>query len=539
MSSTILKRTLFILAVVLASLFGIFGIPSSKSTLLQNMQKRISLGLDLRGGTHLVLQVNVQDAINSEADQTIERLKSDLQQRQVKFDAITRVDAKTLTDDGGIHVEGIPTEQNSTFRQTVEETETNWNVNPDGNNYLLTLKASVLNDIRQRTLSQSVETIRNRIDSLGVSEPTIQERGQGDYEILVQLPGVDDPQRVKELIQTTALLEIRKAVDGPYPSKEAALSTHSGLLPPDTELLESSDVTQSSAGGEAVHEWYIVDRMPAVSGRQLRSAQPGRDENNRPEVEFTLTADGAKRFADFTERNIGQRLAVVLDGRIRSVATIQGRIADSGRIQGRFTQEQASDLSLVLRAGALPASMSYLEERTVGPSLGADSVRSGIVAALAGSIAVMVFMLIYYQLSGVNAVIALILNLVLLLAALGYIHATLTLPGIAGVILTIGMAVDTNVLVFERIREEMRAGKTAVSAVQAGFSKALVTIIDTHVTTIIAAFFLFLFGTGPVKGFAVTLTIGLAANLFTGVFVSRVMFDYVIARSPRQAKLSI
>jgi preprotein translocase subunit SecD len=539
MKSTILKRTLFILAVVLASLYGIFGIPSSASTLEQNIQNRISLGLDLRGGTYLVLQVNVQDAINSEADQTIERLKADLQQRQVTFASMTRIDAKQLTDDGGIHVEGVPPEQNSTFRQAVEETEPNWTVNPDGNNYNLTLKASVLNDIRQRTLSQSVETIRNRIDSLGVSEPTIQERGQGDYEILVELPGVDDPQRVKELIQTTALLEIRQVQDGPYPSKEAALSAHSGVLPPDTELLESSDVSQASAGGEAVHEWYLVNRVPAVAGRQLRSAQPGRDENNRPEVDFTLTADGARRFADFTEKNIGQKLAVVLDGRIKSVATIESRIADSGRIQGRFTQQEASDLALVLRAGALPASMSYLEERTVGPSLGADSIRSGVFAAIAGSVAVMLFMLVYYHLSGVNAVLALILNLVLLLAALGYFHATLTLPGIAGVILTIGMAVDTNVLVFERIREELRAGKTAVSSVQASFSKVWVIIIDTHVTTIIAAFFLFLFGTGPVKGFAITLSLGLGANLFTGMFVSRVMFDYVLSRSPRQARLSI
>src|ERR1051325_5176534 len=269
MSSTILKRALFIVAVILVSIYGIFGIPSTASTLRQNMEKRISLGLDLRGGTHLVLQVNVQDAINAEADQTIERLKQDLKSRQVSYAAISRIDAKTLTDQGGVHVEGVPPEQTSTFRQAVEETEPNWTFNPDGNNYNLTLKASVLNDIRNRTLSQSVETIRNRIDSLGVSEPTIQERGQGDYEILVQLPGVDDPQRVKELIQTTALLEIRKAEDGPFPSKDAAISAHSGVLPPDTEVLESSDVTQAPTGGEAVHEWYIVDKIPAVSGRQL------------------------------------------------------------------------------------------------------------------------------------------------------------------------------------------------------------------------------------------------------------------------------
>jgi len=539
MSSTIRKRTLFILAVVLAAAYGVIGLPTSRKSLQENLKKRISLGLDLSGGTHLVLQVNVQDAINAEADQTIERLKLTLDQRQVTFAAITRIDAKEITDDGGLLVEGIPPEQTSAFRQAIEETEPNWTLTPEASNYRLTLKQPVLADVRQRTLAQSVETIRNRIDRLGVTEPTIQERGQGEYEILVQLPGVDDPQRVKELIQTTALLEIKKVEDGPFPSREAALSAHSGVLPPGSELVESVETPEGATSTAPVRDWYLVTRAPAVSGRELRSAQAGRDENNRPDVEFTLTADGARRFGEFTERNIGQRLAVVLDDRIQTVASIQSRITDSGRITGRFSQQRANDIALVLRAGALPASMSYLEERTVGPSLGADSIRAGVLAAVVGSLAVMFFMLIYYRMAGVNAVFALILNLILLLAALGYIHATLTLPGIAGVILTIGMAVDTNVLVFERIREELRAGKTTVSSIQAGFSKAFVTIIDTHATTIIAAFFLFLFGSGPVKGFAVTLTIGLAANLFTGMFVSRVMFDYIISRSSRQRELSI
>jgi preprotein translocase subunit SecD len=275
--------------------------------------------------------------------------------------------------------------------------------------------------------------------------------------------------------------------------------------------------------------------VPVVTGRDLRNAQPGRDENNRPEVDFTLAADGARRFGEFTGNNIGQRMAVVLDGRIQTVATIQSRITDSGRIMGRFSQQRASDLALVLRAGALPASMNYLEERTVGPSLGVDSIRTGLMASVAGLVAAFVFLIIYYKGAGVNAVIALSLNLLLLLAAMVYISATLTLPGIAGIALTIGMAVDANVLVFERIREELRAGKTAVSAVQTGFSKAIVTIIDSNATTIIAAFFLFLFGTGPIKGFAVTLTIGLAANLFTAVFVSRYMFDFILSRRRGQA----
>jgi preprotein translocase subunit SecD len=505
----------------------------------ENIQDRIALGLDLKGGTHLVMQVNVNDAVNAEADQTIERIRQSLNQRQIRFAAITRIDAADILDDGGIRVEGVPAEQTSAFRQAVEETELNWTLVPEGNATRLTLRQAFLADLRQRTLLQSVETIRNRVDTLGVTEPTIQERGQGEYEILVQLPGVDDPQRVKEILQTTALLEITLVQDGPYPSRQQALSTRGGILPPGTELMESVEMPEDGVSAEPIREWYIVNRIPAVTGRDIRNAQPGRDENNLPEVGFTLSTDGARRFGQFTESNIGNRLAVVLDGRIRSVATIQARITDSGRITGRFTQQRVNDLALVIRAGALPASMGYLEERTVGPSLGADSIRAGVLASIAGFIAVMIFMVFYYKMAGVNAVIVLLLNLTLLTSAMAYVGATLTLPGIAGVILTIGMAVDANVLVFERIREELRAGKTAVSAVQSGFSKAILTIFDTNVTTMIAAFFLFLFGTGAVKGFAVTLTIGLAGNLFTAVFVSRFLFDYGLFRSTRQADLSI
>jgi preprotein translocase subunit SecD len=539
MSGKLGKKGLFILAVILVAAYGVVGLPTSVNALRQNLAERIPLGLDLKGGTHLVLQVMVNDAVNAEIDQTIERLKLVLDQRQITFAAITRVDAADISDAGAIRVEGIPVEQNSAFRQAVEETELNWAVTPESDGYRLHLRPAALADIRQRTLAQSVETIRNRVDRLGVAEPTIQERGQGEYEILVQLPGVDDPQRVKEIMQTTALLEIKLVEDGPYPTREAVLATRSGVLPPGTELLESLDVVQEPGATAPARQWYLVNRTPAITGRDLRNAQPGRDENNRPQVDFILTSDGARRFGDFTERNIGRPLAVVLDGRIRSVATIQSRIADSGRIMGRFTQQQVNDLALVLRAGALPASMRYLEERTVGPSLGADSIRAGLLASLVGLAAAFTFLIVYYKGAGVNAVIALALNLLLLLAALGYVHATLTLPGIAGIALTIGMAVDANVLVFERIREELRAGKTAASAVQAGFEKAIVTILDSNLTTVIAAFFLFLFGTGPVKGFAVTLTIGLVANIFTAVFVSRFMFDFILSRRRGQAALSI
>lgn len=539
MSRTLWKKALFIVAVVLVSLYGIIGLPTGREAVWENAQKRISLGLDLRGGTHLVLQVMVNDAINAEADQTIERLRGIFRQRGIDYGSMTRTDAKDIQEEGGILMEGVPTEQTSSFRQTIQDAAPEWTLEvASSGGYQLTLRQSALAAIRQRTLEQSVETIRNRIDRLGVSEPTIQERGAGEYEILVQLPGVEDPERVKEIMQTTALLEIKEVKGGPYPSRQDAMAANSGVLPLGTELLQSVEPAEGQDASQVL-EWYTVTRLPIVTGRDLRSARPGRDENNRPEIDFTLTADGARRFGDFTEKSIGHSLAIVLDGKIQSVAVIQSRITDSGRITGRFTQQRANDLSLVLRAGALPASMRYLEERTVGPSLGADSIRAGVIASLVGLLAVVTFMLVYYRMAGVNAILALVLNVILLLAALGYIHATLTLPGIAGVILTIGMAVDANVLVFERIREELGAGKTAVSAVDSGFSKALLTIIDTNATTVIAAFFLFLFGSGPVKGFAVTLSIGLAANLFTAVFVSRVLFDYVLSRQPRQAVLSI
>jgi preprotein translocase subunit SecD len=285
--------------------------------------------------------------------------------------------------------------------------------------------------------------------------------------------------------------------------------------------------------------WYLISRSSAVTGRDLRDARESRDENGRPDVTFQLTNDGGRRFAAFTGSHVGDKLAVVLDNKVQEVATIQEQIHDSGVINGRFSEQESKDLAMVLRSGALPASIHYLEDRTVGPSLGADSIRDGVRAAIIGMLAVLVFMLVYYHGAGVNADVALILNLIILLGFLGYTGATLTLPGIAGVILTVGMGVDSNVLIFERIREELRNGKTPPSAVEQGFAHAWITIVDTHVTTIVSAFILFIFGTGPVKGFAVTLTFGLLANLFTAVFVSRVIFDYVLNRKQRGEALSI
>jgi preprotein translocase subunit SecD len=295
-----------------------------------------------------------------------------------------------------------------------------------------------------------------------------------------------------------------------------------------------------SKGGDGSEDAvYLVSRTAAVSGTDLREARVGRDENGRNEVDFTLTGPGGRRFASFTRAHINDFLAIVLDNKVQSVARIQSEIADNGRITGNFSDQRAKELSIVLNSGALPASIRYLQESTVGPSLGSDSIRHGVQAAIIGMTAVLIFMLVYYRAAGINADVGLILNLVILLGFLGFTGATLTLPGIAGVILTVGMGVDSNVLIFERIREELRAGKTAAAAVDQGFAHAWVTIVDTHVTTIVSAFILFIFGTGPVRGFAVTLTFGLLANLFTSVFVSRVIFDAALNRKAAGEALSI
>jgi preprotein translocase subunit SecD len=388
-----------------------------------------------------------------------------------------------------------------------------------------------------------VETIRRRVDELGLVEPTIAEHGRGENEILVQLPGEDDPDRVKNIIKAGGQLELRRVADErTYSSEVEALSALGGVLPPGTTLVRGRpEVARPGLPAPAGDIWYVLDRVPVVTGRDLRSAspQPSTESPGSWEVSFSLSREAAPRFGRFTEQNTGRQMAIVVDSRVYSAPVIQGRIDDQGRITGRFGSEEARDLALVLRAGALPASIDYLEERSVGPSLGADSIRQGVRASVVGLILVMIFMLFYYRTAGVNAVVALWLNLIILLAALAYFGAALTLPGIAGVILTIGMGVDSNVLVFERIREELRAGKAPASAVDAGFDRAFLTVIDTHVTTIVSAIFLFMFGTGPVRGFAITLIIGLSANIFTAIYVSRTIFGWHLTRMPRQASLSI
>jgi preprotein translocase subunit SecD len=352
----------------------------------------------------------------------------------------------------------------------------------------------------------------------------------------VQLPGVDDPARVKGILQTAALLELCEVKGGPFPSREAALSEHGGVLPDNTKIVRGSSRSSETDG----ENWWVLARSPVVTGRDLRDARAQQGElPGRWETGFVLRRDAAQRFERFTEANINNRLAIVLDNVVLSAPRIENRIFDEGRITGAASQQEAADLSLNLRAGSLPASVTVLEERTVGPSLGADSIRRGLTAGLVGLALVVTSMILYYRGAGFNAVLAVLLNTIITIAALGYFDATWTLPGIAGLVLSIGMSVDSNVLIFERIREEMRSGKVVASAISAGFDRAFVTIIDTHVTTVVASAFLFIFGTGPVRGFAVTLVIGLLANLFTAVFVSRAIFEVQLWRKPKLAKLSI
>ena len=538
MNKNLTWKLVVIVGILLVFLFGIFGVPKDLSGkgVLAAITDRIHLGLDLRGGTHLILQVQVNDAVNVDSDNAIARLKEDMRARKINYADIVKPDPVNHPE--MIVVKGIPPEEASDFKSIVSDRLPDYNASSGAeNSWTVSMKAQNLADLKNRAVTQAIETIRNRIDQLGVSEPVIQEHGLGQYQILVQLPGVDDPARVKEIMQSTAMLEIKQSLGGPYSSEQQALQEHGGVLPPDAVLMAGKSIgSRNTETGEA---WYLISRASAVTGRDLRTAEPSTDENGQPAVRFILTSEGGRKFYSFTSAHVGDNLAVVLDNKVQEVAVIKDAIHDTGIINGRFTQQETQDLSMTLRSGALPAGIKYLEERTVGPSLGADSIRSGVRAAIYGMLAVLIFMLIYYRWAGVNADIALILNLVILLGFMGYFGAVLTLPGIAGVILTVGMGVDSNVLIFERIREELRNGKTPPSAVEQGFSHAWITIVDTHVTTIVSAAILFIFGTGPVKGFATTLVFGLAANLFTAVFVSRVIFDWVLSRKQRGEALSI
>jgi len=525
MKKNLKNKIAAIIGVLVIFVYGIFGVPSGVSgkALLESMTKRIHLGLDLRGGAHLILQVVVSEAVSAETDNTVARIQQDLKTANLSFSQIYKANPKTPEV---VSIEGINPNQASAVRNLLDSKySTEYDVSGGGGDstFTITMKPLIESALEEKTVQQAIETIRDRVDSLGVSEPVIQEYGLGKDEILVELPGISDLDRVKTIIQSTARLEIHAIVGGPYPDEQAALASVGGALPPDEEMVHGSGALATGSDADSV---YVLQRVSIVAGSDFRSADPGTDTNTgQRTVRFTLTNEAGDKFYDYTSANVGRSMAVVLGNRVREVATIKSAIRDSGEITGSFSADEVEILSKMLRTGALPASLNYLEDRTVGASLGADSIREGVTAAIVGFLLVMAFMLVYYRGSGINADLALLLNLVILLGFMGFSGATLTLPGIAGVILTIGMGVDSNVLIFERIREEIRAGKAASAAVDQGFAHAWTTIFDTHVTTIVSAGILFLFGTGPVKGFAVTLTFGLAANLFTAVYVSRVIFE--------------
>lgn len=516
MRKDILWRFILIFIVLAACIFFLYP-PKDK----------IKLGLDLKGGSHLVLEVQTQDALIADRNDGFDFLQEKLKKEGIIIQEKEFPDEKTFAIT-------VPSERLQDTMDIAEENLPGWDINQTGEKIVVKMRANTQREREELAVRQALETVRNRVDALGLAEPTILRQGTTNR-IVVQLPGVDDPERVKEIIKATAVLELKLVDKGPTEEKEALIQAYGGNIPPNFEIIPGKE---RGEGGKRI--WWTVEKKSAISGRDLKSARRGVDRYGKPNVQFSLNASGSKKFSKVTGENVGKRLAIVLDNQIMSAPVIKDKITTpDAEIEGNFTIEEAEDLALVLRSGSLPASVIYLEERTVGPSLGRDSIERGIKAGILGLILIIIFMFFYYRLSGVNAIFALILNVILLAGIISYLKAVLTLPGIAGIILTVGMAVDANVLIFERIREELLSGKSVKAAISLGFSRALSTIIDSNLTTIIAGLFLFQFGTGPIKGFAITLIIGLLASMFTAVFVSRTIFDYFYKYKERVKSLSI
>jgi preprotein translocase subunit SecD len=558
MKKNLLTRVVVIAIVTLIGLAVVFW-PRHKPTLndftlagiQNNLRETIHLGLDLRGGSHLVMQVQVQDYLK--------RLTENVAVGVQEAARAQGYDVKEVRPEiqGNSYRVVLVANDNSKLsemrdqlpRKVSDFAPNTWTATVSGNTITWEMTDRAKSSLGDRATADAMRIIETRVNALGVAEPTIQQHGSASsHEILLQMPGITDPERVKELIKSESRLELVKIVSPPnpspvqtYPTKEAAIASLGGSIPTNRDVLPYNKEGEPTAAGQNPNQkpgepssWVVIERPAIVDGSELSEASAesggpaGGDENYR--IAFSLKATGAQKFGAWTAANINQYMGVVLNGEVRSAAFIKSQINDRGEISGSFTKQSAEGLALTLRSGALPAKVIYLEERTVGPSLGADSIRAGVTACVIGLCLVVLTMVVYYRWSGINAVVALMLNTVLTLAALIAFKATLTLPGIAGIILGIGMAVDSNVLIFERIREELHSGKTVPSAIDVGFARAFVTIIDTHVTTIISSLFLFVFGTGPIRGFAVTLVLGLLANLFTAVYVSRTIFMWELSR---------
>jgi len=488
---------------------------------------KVRLGLDLKGGIHLVMQVVTDDALNTTVDDGVQHIRDQVTRKGISVGSVQRTTPTSLS------IEGVEPARVKDVRDIVKDYARNeWEVREPGEGrFLVKMTEAKERKVKDDTVKEAMRTLERRVNQLGVAEPVIAEHGTKGDQILVQLPGVTDAEAAKRVIVAVAQLQL-KLVEDSAPTREALLQSFQGKEPPNMEVVQG----QGNEPGKPV--FYLVRKESVITGRDLKNARAGVGRNNEPVVQFSLNPQGAEKFRRETGKNVGRQLAIVLDDSVASAPVIQSQIAGEGEITGRFTAQEADELAKVLRAGALPARMKYQQELTVGASLGKDSITSGLMATIAGMTFLAAFMLFYYKLSGLNAIVALSANLLILLGAMAYSQATLTLPGIAGVILTIGVGVDTNVLVFERIREELRNGKTVKAAISNGFERVWITILDTHATALIAAAFLFQFGTGPIKGFAVTLVMGLVANVFASYFVSKFLFEWVLGKR-QVATLSI